>query len=373
MIILLITSLCLISCKNQINNIDDEIIDVDFNLNNVIQQVATNYINRHIIMDNILSRNTIESEDYPEFMNNLNIVDTEGNTILFSDFRDEEKEIFFNIWKRETINQISKKISEDEDILKMVYIENELFDRSITKEECRATKINKDDFFYRYRKNLSKYIEKKTKERSVSKTGSLISKDNLSYNSARVLINNYRPGRILVTDGASLSSSEVGLGHASLFGLKNLNINNVNGNSLFSISSYPTFADPNWEGKINGVQYEPIGLWAGKKSPSIQKVIIYDMQKNTWVWDWFNSGYRKSDAPIQDYYEAARYAESMLGKSYVISPLKDSDSDFYCSKLVWKAWRQIDKNYDMSAGFFVTPSDIINSAQTKRVTDFKNY
>lgn len=373
-VLIIICLLSFISCKNSIIENSDDIKDVDFNSEEVLKKISEDYFQNQITMDNIVSRNVITTDDYPRALYELNLKDKNGNSISFNDLTENEKDIFYNIWKSKSVEIILDEIKEDEDISKMLFIENSIFEESITDNERSAEKVNADKILTRYFNNIKKYAVKQsnTARSSSSNSGSL--GKTISSNSVRILYNNFRPGRILVTDGASLSSSsEVGLGHASLIGLNKININETNGDIRYSISSFPLSNDPYWTNKTDGVQYEPLSLWAGNKEPSIRKVIVYDMQKNEWVWDWFNSGYKKSPAPISDYYEAARYAESMIGRPYKINPAKDSEESFYCSKLVWKAWRQIDKDYDMSNGFFITPSNIISAAQTKRVTDFENY
>ena len=101
------------------------------------------------------------------------------------------------------------------------------------------------------------------------------------------------------------------------------------------------------------------------------KTTLYDMQKVVWVWDWFNSGYRKYPANENDYGAAADYAENSMGIGYGILS-KESRSLIYCSALVWQSWRYLDRSYDMSAGFQVFPAEIANSMQTKLVAAYSN-
>ena len=101
------------------------------------------------------------------------------------------------------------------------------------------------------------------------------------------------------------------------------------------------------------------------------KTTLYDMQKVVWVWDWFNSGYRKYPANENDYGAAADYAENSMGIGCGILS-KESRSLIYCSALVWQSWRYLDRSYDMSAGFQVFPAEIANSMQTKLVAAYSN-
>ena len=111
----------------------------------------------------------------------------------------------------------------------------------------------------------------------------------------------------------------------------------------------------------DGVQLEPAGMWIGNSDGSASNVSIYKVRSSIWIWDWFNSHAEYTDAPENDYTKAVKYADDQRGKGYNWFFLKDVETTFYCSSLVYKSWRQISPSYDMSFGFFVTPADIASS------------
>lgn len=57
----------------------------------------------------------------------------------------------------------------------------------------------------------------------------------------------------------------------------------------------------------------------------------------------------------------AQYAHNMVGKKYSLTAKKEDERTFYCSKLVWLAWKKQGVDLDDNGGFFVTPADLANS------------
>jgi cell wall-associated NlpC family hydrolase len=66
------------------------------------------------------------------------------------------------------------------------------------------------------------------------------------------------------------------------------------------------------------------------------------------------------------YGTAARtYAYKQMGKPYSITAAKTDTRSFYCSKLVWAAWRYTSGlDLDGDGGFWVWPIDLVNSRYT---------
>ncbi|MBJ8189707.1 hypothetical protein JDS79_22615 [Bacillus cereus] len=52
------------------------------------------------------------------------------------------------------------------------------------------------------------------------------------------------------------------------------------------------------------------------------------------------------------------------GKPYGLSMNKWDESSYYCSKLVWRAWKNEGVDIDADGGPTVWPVDILNSSQT---------
>jgi uncharacterized protein YycO len=63
---------------------------------------------------------------------------------------------------------------------------------------------------------------------------------------------------------------------------------------------------------------------------------------------------------------AARdYAYRQMGKPYSVAAPKTDLRSFYCSKLVWAAWRYTSGlDLDADGGFWVWPVDLVNSRYT---------
>jgi uncharacterized protein YycO len=63
--------------------------------------------------------------------------------------------------------------------------------------------------------------------------------------------------------------------------------------------------------------------------------------------------------------QARVFAQRQMGKPYVLSPIKADTRSYYCSKLVWCAWRYTAGiDLDADRGLYVWPVDLINSRLT---------
>lgn len=97
---------------------------------------------------------------------------------------------------------------------------------------------------------------------------------------------------------------------------------------------------------VNGVQYE---------SPT--KYRQYDHAYGIWV---------PSATPAQRI-AARNYSRAQLGEPYSITSLKNDQSKWYCSKLLWASYKYAGPKIDLDAdgGAWVWPVDLINDSQTK--------
>ncbi len=73
-----------------------------------------------------------------------------------------------------------------------------------------------------------------------------------------------------------------------------------------------------------------------------------------------------SGAAGSKYTNAARNAASRVGKPYAIYTSKTSTDKYYCSKLVWQAWRGQGWDLDADGGYWVFPVDLERDAHTIR-------
>lgn len=336
------------------------------------------YIETLFTRDELFTSRNIADYDYPDFFYELDMVDKDGTSIKFEDLTKKEKDVFVQLWKEKITENIEEKTKIQSDAVDIMRGENIAFLNALYSTNSNRAIINKNpsQVMKKYEKNLNK-LHKIDSSREV-KNSKIVTNDNNNIESLKIFMDNYKRGRILVSLSSESSSSiNIGLGHASLMDNESVFIEENNQYKKtcplesWTISSYPQTISSEWEGKANGVQFEPLGLWVGKDQGCCSDVRIYDMQKIVWVWDWFNSGYKPFPADEHDYDLAADYAENSIGIGYGILT-KESRNLIYCSALVWQSWRYLNRSYDMSAGFQVTPAEIANSMQTKLITVYYN-
>lgn len=305
------------------------------------------------------------------------MVDKNGSPISFKDLTQEEKDVFIQVWKEKITENIEEKTKIQSEVVEIMRNENIAFlDALYTTDSNRAI-INKtpSHVMKKYKENLNEIYKMKSAREATNPK--IVTNDNINPDSLKIFMDNYKRGRILVSLSESSSSINLGLGHTSLMNKesiyleKNQKYNKSCPLESWTISSYPQTISSEWVGKANGVQFEPLGLWVGRDGGCCDEVRIYDMLKIIWIWDWFNSSYRPFPADENDYELAADFAENSIGIGYGILT-KESRNLIYCSALVWQSWRYLDRSYDMSAGFQVTPAEIANAMQTKLITVYKN-
>jgi len=94
---------------------------------------------------------------------------------------------------------------------------------------------------------------------------------------------------------------------------------------------------------VNGVQREQCSKYRN-----------YDRAYGLWV-----------PGQYHHHVQARQFAQRQMGKPYVLSPVKTDTRSYYCSKLVWCAWRYTAGiDLDADKGLYVWPVDLINSPLT---------
>lgn len=204
-----------------------------------------------------------------------------------------------------------------------------------------------------------------------------ISSDCLVSNSIEIIKNNYQKGRILVcTDSDVGLDDKIYIGHASIMSESLWNEKyETNGLEKCMFTSTPNSETASkWEGKTDGVQFEPIGYWAGNSESSANNVKILKVRNKIWVWDWFNSHFSYPDASESEGSNAVDSVKCDEGKKYNWNFCWKWDTNsYYCSQLVWKAWSNVSNAYDLSWSlFWVSPSDLVCSEKTVEIASFKN-
>ena len=402
-IILVFGILMLISCQNQV------ILE---NQNNDAESLATQYFNMQLGWENLSCKRSVYStEQYPEFLNKVEMHDENGNKVVFSELTEEQKKIFFDTWKQYNIEHMTKVIEENENVKKIVEIENEIF-YDIANQHGRNIESEKDvnKFYEKYQKAREKYYKDMIStefknQRSSSSSGTIqnVIPDDIVLSSAScdIFRNNYGKGRVLICSDSSSDSgsSSAFLGHAALMHKNEIKEDEI----LYSSSQYSVSAWPNdgktttWTGKINGVQYEPLGYWAGNYSGAANNVEIYEMNRISWEVGilTFLLGFPIAvhrDASPDEANRAVEFALERVevNKTRGLYPYnvvntivqvasgnpvqsKWNDSTCYCSQFVWRSWCAANIGFDFSgANPWILPVDFQLTSQTKKIASYKN-
>lgn len=358
------------SCQNQFYN---KIIKEELSLEKTPETVASEYFKKIESLDSMQTSRAINSS-LPSFIENMEIETATGKSMFVSELPQEEKEMLYKIWLEQSISELAKKLSSDEDLLTLVNIENTAFYMTVdNSRSANNSNFSAEKFLKKYQKNLSSITNVYETSRSASQNKE-ITKDCLVKNSVDILKANYKKGYILICTDTTSSSASSFIGHSSMLAFDSWqSVWEEDGLARMTITSYPKNMNAQWEGKTNGVQLEPIGLWAGNSGGSANKVKLFSVQKEKFVWKWFKLDSVYTPAPDSDYNSAVEYARAQIGKPYNLSFIKDVDSAFYCSSLIYKSWRRMSSEYDMSYPvFWVSPADIAGSHKTVLVTSFNN-
>ncbi|MBR6079038.1 MAG: hypothetical protein IKP60_02640 [Treponema sp.] len=372
--------MCILGCRNGIDT--DSVTYIG---EKDSKSIATDYVKKIFSLNNVAASRSAEGNEYPEFLYELQIEDAQGNPIYFKNMPDEEKEAFSKYWTEQTIENISKKLEGDPELAEMVFLENEAFYTTLgsSSGSRAAAGLDYEKFGELYGKNLSNILKREygTQEARAASAGVAdITSDCLVPNSISAFRNNYKKGRILICQDSNSSSASSYIGHASIMCKDYWDSKfDRDGFEKTTMTSSPKDMSAQWPGKIDGVQYEPIGYWAGNAPGSAGSVKILEAQGQRWVWDWFRSGFRPYATSDEQGSMAANYAMAQEGKPYIIplipTAVKWREDTFYCSQLVWRAWYNVSSDFDVSLGFlftWVSPADIVVSDKTREVCSIRN-
>lgn len=359
----------LASCSSNVDY-DNAILDLELSEKST-EEIAFEYVQNQLKMDFMCSSRDLKNEEYPPMLYDLSIVDDNGNELFFADFSEDLKKDFYSIWKNVEVNTLVSKLEENPPVQEMLKLENKAFE--LTEQNCsRSVCNNPEAFIAKYAENMELLLNK-SKARNVV-TGGEITKDCLVQDSVNKFKANYKKGRVVVSPDSSSSSSAFATGHASMMYSSEWKPEwEMSGLEKATITAFPINNGSSWEGKTDGVQYEPIGMWAGNSSGSSEHTSIYNVGKSTFVWNWFKSYYAFSNASDEDYNNAADYAMAQEGKPYNWNfGAKDVEYKFYCSQLCYKAWKKQSKDYDISKGLIASPANIASSHNASLVAAYSN-
>lgn len=402
-IILVFGILMLISCQNQVI-LENQNIDAE--------SLATQYFNMQLGWENLSCKRSVYStEQYPEFLNKVEMHNENGNKVSFSDLTEEQKKIFFNTWKQYNIEHMTKVIEENENVKKIVEIENEIF-YDTANQHGRNIESEKDvnKFYEKYQKAREKYYKKiisaeVKKQRSSSSSGTtqnkIPDKGALVSTSYNILKNTYKKGRVLICSDSSSDSgsSSAFMGHAALMHRDTLlSDEEVNSSTQYTISAWTNDGKKTtWSDKINGIQYEPLGYWAGNYTGAANNVEIYEMNRISWEVgiltfllgfpiavhrdaspDEANRAVAFALGRLNENMASGKYPYNLgglIGEILSATPIQSKWHDYtcYCSQFVWRSWCAANIGFDFSgANPWILPVDFQLTSQTKKVGSYKN-
>lgn len=369
--------------------------------------VATEYIRNMNVWANLSNgRSATDNTMCMDFLNDYDMQDEDGNAIDFASLDYDAKKRIFEEYQKQEIDYATEVLENDEELLEIIKLDNEAMGQMI-QEAGRSVLVDNSPVLF-----LSRYMEKRRQllEKAAAEEETLVSRssssssssettvelhaDDLNPDSVRKFKEAYKKGRVLLCrDCSSVTSSGWGLyvGHAAMMSEDSWNPKwEEDGLSRTTISAWANDGKSvSWEGKIDGVQKEPLAYWAGKSEGSAQHVKILQMRKKTvkirWLWIipyiWFDFSSTAGDADV-----AVRYAESNIGKPYRlwveiadffvggILQTKWWTDKFYCSQLVWRSWVEANGNYDFSQCMpLIFPEHFEMTSSATFITEYNNY
>lgn len=360
---------CLASCNRDI------IIEENATKNTQSPYViAEDYVRNLLIRNNVAVGRSVYSDEYPEFLYTEDIVDENGNTMLFADMSDEEKASFMSLWERTTVAEVAEKIGENADIAMAVVMENTAVEEAVRMaarfSDGVVVSSEFTDTFFNALENAMKKQTMAVSRAGGSSSGNEVMPGCLVASSVEKLKSVYKKGRFLVTLGTGSSFGFTG--HASIMYEPEWKANWGTDSLVMTMVTSSPDGGVKWPEKTDGVQLEPLGYWAGNSSGSANKVYVYEVQKRRWVWNWLKSGYKYTSASSAECTQAADNAFEYIGKPYSLGSKWDTDK-FYCSELVWRAWYDVSSDYNMNNFLgWVSPLDLMLSPRSKEVAFFHN-
>lgn len=164
--------------------------------------------------------------------------------------------------------------------------------------------------------------------------------------------------------------------------------NNVKAVNINESEIQPLWYDPsgNWPGSIfltldNGSgsgssswNYGHAGIGGNNGEtneafPDTNVAIFADGYETNWQYCSTGGIYNVSGATTSQYQTAMNYAYAQVGKKYSLN-LLDGTSAFYCSELVYNAWKQAGFTVGSNILGVITPESIMNDSDTYCVYSF---
>ncbi len=377
-----------------------------------IEEIALQCYEKDFLLDSIItSRSSNFSDTDNAYFDEL-VIQKDGEKLLFSDLSEAQKKKFVKKYKENYVSQLVEKLKDDEQFCNMVKTENAAFYDARNSTTTRSGKIDAEKFWKSYQQNLEKMTEDNGStsilNRSKSGPEDIIQNDLNNPKSVALLSNGvYGIGKIFVCTDSISSNSSSYIGHASLMRYNSWRETwNTNGYARATITSSPKRKSAQWndfefkisdengnildtlkgDAKIDGVQYEPIGYWAGTSKAAANNVTVIDVQHVRYDWlivsdddeDYEECIVTVTPTSATEHVQAFNNANKYYGRPYpdfITIPFinKNKTGKIYCSQLCYLAWKEVSKECDLSPnGWFVTPGNLISSTKSKVITKYKN-
>jgi len=386
----LLNVLLLSACKNSVSITNPQKSDLTY-LQTIENLTSHELAEKEI--ENMWRLDAIENSaraayTYPEFLNEITFFDENNTEKSFLDLDNNEKARFTEAWKKFRSKEIENKLEEDPVLKEMIIIELAAFEETYNTASRSALK-NYENFMSKYFENIDKYSTLNEPENTSRKAKKKdpITKDSgvpESMNALRACFQKYEEeeepqgsGLILITPDNS-SNGRGGKGHAALIKTGNWD-SKFESNALLklSITSSPLGKGGQWEGKIDGVQDEPVGYWAGNAGSSAKTVSVYYVKKQNLVYDDGELNEQSSvddRASLEECRNAVECAKKYYGIKYSLFHKHDTTKNgIYCSQLVYLAWKGVSKDYILeNEGIWVTPKELAKSSKIKVINTYVN-
>jgi hypothetical protein len=386
----LLNVLLLLSCKNSVTVKTPQ--RTDFTYLQVMENLSSHELAEKEI-ENMWRLDAIENSaraayTYPEFLNEITFFDENNTEKSFLDLDNNEKARFTEAWKKFRSKEIENKLEEDPVFRELLLVDLAAFEETYSTASRSALK-NYENFMSKYFENIDKYSSLNEPESTSRKANKKdpIKKDSGVLESMNALRNCFQKyeeeedpqgsGLILITPDNS-SNGRGGKGHAALIKTGKWN-DDFQKNALLklSITSSPLGKGGQWEGKIDGVQDEPVGYWAGNAGSSAKTVSVYYVKKQNLVYDDGELNEQNSvddRASLEECLKAVECAKKYYGKNYSLFHGHDStEKGIYCSQLVYLAWKGVSKDYILeNEGWWVTPKELAKSSKIKVINTYVN-
>lgn len=291
------------------------------------------------------STDSISDNPFVEKLENLDILDENGDSISFFSMNEEEQAAFLDDWATLEANDMSEKLSIEPELETYIQEQNEIVEQTIQEEAIRTRSggmkiVDKERFFKKIEERMRKmYLETEEQQANLPSTRITVStEDRISTDILKSSLQHYaRRGDFIVALPKhntpwiflNIGDTQFKVGHAAI----------INKNVTTSWANNATFT---WGTQLHGgVKNETLDYWSVRS-------YIMGIQKVTWKWKWrgFKSRLYKTVTPVSNPAALAEKAGQYAGREYVKwyefpTAKWAAPSRFTCTTLVWYCAKKV--------------------------------